>query len=227
MDNRAAKFIDALDVFPLLVHPTDTVPGLTFHPERKESVDCLFAFKGRSTDKSFIGLTASYEKALLYFAPLPELWVRALPRLWPGPLSIIWKAAASCPQILMAQDHTVALRVPRLKSEDAWLYEVLQHISFPLPTTSVNFSGEAPKRTWQEAVQLVAHDQNIFVPEKSSSLDTKEGKNDLASGQGRPSTLIKINDDGSYALLREGLVSRQQLDEMLRLTLNEKSEEER
>ena len=204
LQRDATDFIEHLETLHLCLHPTDSLPGIAFDPRRQEALARLISFKGRSPDKSFIGLVATCDKAFEFMAPLPGVWQKVLSRLWPAPLSVVFKASNYCPAALIATDGTVALRVPRLVSRDAWFKKVLETIDFPLPTTSVNTSGNPPLYHWDEAIALVRGHEGIFVP---SCCETQTRATPPSGGDIQPSTLIRLREDGNFDLLRRGLVA--------------------
>ena len=213
--SAAQEFIYELESLRLCLHPTDTLPGLAFDPRRDEALKRLLMFKGRSREKSFIGLVGSSQRALDFYAPLPLIWQQALGLLWPGPLSVIYEAADACPPALVAEDGSVALRVPCLAPQDAWFYSVLAGIDYPLPTTSVNLSGEPPCHLWHEAIALVATCQEIYVPPPCAAKGRMETDGGEDASRGQPSTLIKVTSDGGFVLLRRGLVEEKSINAAL------------
>ena len=209
LERSAEEFIQQLESIKLCLHPTDSIPGLAFDPRHDSALSLLLNFKKRSNEKSFIGLVANQKKALDYFAPsLPIMWQKALEVLWPAPLSVIYQAASLCPKSLVAADGSIALRVPRLAPEDTWFYTVLNTIDYPLPTTSVNHSGEQPRPDWKNAIALVEDFQEIYVPPiyRTNQMSQKTSDDHMLAQVSRPSTLIKIKTDGNFEILRPGLV---------------------
>lgn len=195
--NRMAQaFLEAWGAGRACLHPTDTIPGLTFDPRRDEGRIAVSDFKGRPDTKPYLGLLNSFEKAQKYFVPLPPAWHSALQRLWPGPLSVVWQASQLAPPSMVSADGTIGLRVPALHELPAWFRAVLDELDVPLPTTSVNLSGKLPANRWDHAVRVLRSAPAIFVPEEP-----------VDAAVGRPSTLIRIVGDGSCNVLRQGAMS--------------------
>ncbi|MHA0110964.1 Sua5/YciO/YrdC/YwlC family protein, partial [Klebsiella pneumoniae] len=88
------------------------------------------------------------------------------------------------------------LRVPLLPVEAAWLRAVLEMVDMPLPTTSVNRSGEPPLRDFTAAALLLAQTPGCFVPSWRP----------MAAGHSLPSTVIRLQAGGGYTMIREGAV---------------------
>jgi len=216
MSQRDVKeFISALNKGWVCLHPTDTIPGLTFNPGQtnaKNNVngfELVQEFKKRTVQKPFIALAGSLEKALTFWAELPIAWPEVLHEMWPASISFIWQAAEKLPAALLSNDGTIALRCPKLPDQYSWFYDVMAECPYPLPTTSINISGEAPAYTIKDAVKLLSNRKGFFI----SKLLLNDVSNLVESS---PSTLIKINRDGSCQILREGRVTVNELDKVLK-----------
>ncbi len=206
METLTQEFLASLRRGCLCLHPTDTLPGLTFDPDRAEGRQALVELKGRSdAAKPFLGLIDCVTKAHRYYLPLPSGWLRALAELWPGPLSVVWQASKEAPASLVAADGTIGLRVPELPTEAVWFRQVLVALDRPLPTTSVNRAGEPPATEFAEAGRLLANAKASFIPAWTPE----------TSSRGLPSTVIRIESSGAYTLLRQGAMTKARLDAAL------------
>ena len=189
------------------LHPTDTLPGLSFDPTQAEAWQTLLTIKQRPSEKSPIALIASIETGQQLWEALPGSWASILRDLWPSPLSVVWRARASCPPFLKASDGTCALRLPSLP--DAWMNEALLKSGVAFPTTSINRSGEAPCQTWDEAVAWVKrYAPEVFVP----ALPVRQL---VQAKPGLPSTVLRIVDARTYEILREGAVARSHIEHIV------------
>ncbi len=191
------------------LHPTDTLPGLSFDPHQSPAWDALRAVKQRPQEKSPIALVARLDQALKLWQALPGVWPQILGALWPGPLSVIWYASAECAPYLKSPDGTCALRSPLFSASCSWMQDLLERIEGGFPTTSVNRSGEAACGSWDEAVAWVQrYDPNIYVP-PGAPLASRTDKTIM------PSTLLRIVDASSYEILREGAMARSSIEKMV------------
>ncbi len=190
----SAAFVAALRAGRLCLHPTDTVPGLTFDPSQPAGKAGLGALKQRDTDRPVLGLCADVAHAMACFAPLPGDWQRWLARLRPGPLSVVWRASPTASALLVAADGTIGLRVPELPADVAWFADVLREWPEPLPTTSVNISSQPAATDWTAAAAFVSAADDGFVPELSI----------VPPSRTMPSTLIRLHEDGGFDVLRQG-----------------------
>jgi tRNA A37 threonylcarbamoyladenosine synthetase subunit TsaC/SUA5/YrdC len=166
---------------------------------QRDGLVALNRYKARDENQPFLGLVASYGAASGFWQPLPDRAARFLQNVWPLCVSVIWKAGPDVPQYLCSRSGEIGLRVPKLPEKSHWLFDVLEALPLPLPTTSVNRSGEDPASTWAEALNRVEPEE-VYIPDVEAS----ESKN-LAS------TVIRITDDGLYEVKRSGAVSVEEL----------------
>lgn len=188
------------------LHPTDTLLGLSFNPESLKGAQNFATIKSRAPDKSPISLIASWDLALRCWKPLPGSWPAVLQKLWPASLSVIWEASDRCPKAIIAPNGTCGLRLPHWKDEQRWMQDLLTHLDAPFPSSSVNLAGQPSIGDWETAVQFLkaeARDDMIFVP----ALGADQIKT-LGARASLPSTLIRIESDASWTMLREGALSR-------------------
>ena len=67
---QAEAFLGAFQQGRTCLHPTDSVPGLTFDPTSASAIENFFSVKGRG-EKGFVCLSSSLETALNFWQPLP------------------------------------------------------------------------------------------------------------------------------------------------------------
>jgi len=187
------------------VHPTDTLPGLAFDPRRAEALARLFAIKSGKSRQGFVSLVADLDSACKFWQPLPGKWRLVLEEFWPGPLSVIWAASAAAPRTLVDSTGGLALRVPALAEGSQWLRDFLASADFPLPSTSVNRSGEQPVRSWDDARRFACEYAGTFAPDVEA----------VDAGAGQPSTLIRITDATSFVCVRAGALDPEKIGKRL------------
>ena len=93
---------------------------------------------------------------------------------------------------MVRDDGSISLRFPKLLDEHKWLYEVISEIDFPLPTTSINESGEPAVASWEGAKEFSdANEQviNLLEPYEVSSSS--------------PSTIVRIIGS-KFEIIRQG-----------------------
>jgi L-threonylcarbamoyladenylate synthase len=182
------------------VFPADTLYGLACDPSRADAVDRIHTMKGRDEGKS---------SAVMFFAPLAMREILsalgprtrdALGALLPGPVTAV----------VANPDH----RYPLACREDPDSLG-LRLIEGPLAgarsaifQTSANLSGEpAPSR---------------FVDVDPALLDEVDLAIDGGELGGAPSTVVdltSLDEDGTWEVLREGALARDELDRRLAAAL--------
>ena len=185
------------------LHPTDTVPGLSFNPHQTRAEESFIALKGRTPGKSPISLIASWEVASRCWRPLPGRWEEILRDLWPSPLSVVWQASAKCPTPLIAADGTACLRMPEWTQDSAWMHTLLVRLNSPFPSSSVNLSGNPGLNDWNAALAFLKDKDNVYAPRL-----TPRQIESYAERPQKPSTVIRIEEDGSWDIVREGMLTR-------------------
>lgn len=195
------RFLHSLASGGVCLHPTDTIPGLTFDPSNILGLKKVINIKQRPAQQSLVHLVGSIEQAFEFWQPLPHFWRRVLGVLWPGPISVVWKVRSSAKDEFCAIfGDTIAFRLPRLDSSAAWYSEILAKAPRPLPSSSCNVSGDMPASNWQDAVTFChRHAPDVYIP-----------KVDVADVGCLhvPSTVLKIHEDTSFEVVREGAISK-------------------
>lgn len=195
-------FLDVWTRGRLCLHPTDTLPGLSFHPDSVEGKEALLRFKERDQLKPFIGLVSDPDQAQLWWQPLSEREKLFLTLLWPDSVSVVRPSGKTAPASMCSPQGELALRCPKWPEHLLWMKDVLRESSIPFPTTSINKSGEPPATTRNEAVEMLKG-QNVFIPDYMEPSQAVKGL---------PSTVIRIHASGaSPGILREGAVSSEHI----------------
>lgn len=186
------------------LHPTDTLPGLSFNPHSALGEQNFVALKSRPLDKSPISLISSWDVAARCWKPLPGSWEEVLRHLWPSSLSVIWEASDQCPKALVAKDGSCSLRMPEWSPENSWMRRLLLRLDAPFPSSSVNRSGQPAIEDWSSALAFL-EDQGdkAYIPQLTQRQTEWHSQRPPA-----PSTLIRIAADGGWTILREGALSR-------------------
>jgi len=152
----------------IFIYPTDTIYGIGGNPFDK-SVDTRIAdIKGRNEKKQFIWLLSDIESLLNYTDIIYETHLEFLQKIWPAPVTVILNLNERTKAII--NQDTIAVRIP----QNDFCLKLLQEISRPLISTSVNRSGEAPLHQIDQIVDNYLQDVdaiffNTETTEKISS----------------------------------------------------------
>lgn len=194
----------------ICLHPTDTLPGLSFRADSENAWHSLCAIKGREPTKTSLALVDSLNTAKRYWQALPQDIEALLTRIWPDSLTLIWQASAQVSQNLIHQDGTLALRCPKLSNQNQWLATLIDDLTQPFPSTSVNSSGEKSAQTWSEALDWAENCSQLIVA-PSWECDVIVGA--------KPSTIVKVTVENTCSrlnLIREGQYSFERIQEVMK-----------
>ena len=176
----------------VIVYPTDTVWGIGCDATNAEAVAKIYALKKREDSKSMLVLLDSPAK-LDYYVDVPEaaeqlLAINECPREEAlRPLTIIYPNARHLASNLIAEDGSIGIRITREPFSQA-LCAQLKH---PIVSTSANISGEPTPKVFREISQQIIDRSDyccLFRREDESPHE--------------PSSIIKINADGTFCIIR-------------------------
>ena len=102
------------------------------------------------------------------------------------PLTIIYPKAKNLAFNLIAEDGSIAIRIPN----DSFCQKMLTHFNKPIVSTSANESGKKTPQSFDEITHNILEQVDYVV-----NLQEKEAT-------GTPSTLVKIESDGSVVIIR-------------------------
>jgi L-threonylcarbamoyladenylate synthase len=180
----------------LVCYPTDTVYGIGATASNEEAIRRLYAVKGRAPDKPLPLLIAEPVDARRY-AEITPVAHKLMSRFWPGPLTIVMRKANGLRSRALSGQNTVGLRVP----DNDVPRGLVRMLGEPLTGTSANRSGSRPPVSAAEVA---------FSLGEMVSLVIDGGR---APGEVE-STVVDVSG-GAPAIVREGAVSREELEEAL------------
>lgn len=135
-----ARTVEVVQSGAVVIFPTDTVYGAGVAARTGFAPQALFELKGRDPDKAIPLLVADASALERYGEELPAFAFKLACEHWPGALTLIVRASALVPLAFVAQNGSVALRVPAHPIARA----LLVALGSPLATTSANRQGDEP-----------------------------------------------------------------------------------
>lgn len=187
----------------IIVYPTDTVWGIGCDATNAEAVKRIYALKQREDSKSMIVLLDSPAKLNYYVADIPDAAWALLEAVnndemsarqdelndeMMKPLTIIYPGARNMAPNVIAEDGSIGIRITNEPFSKA-LCEQLRH---PLVSTSANISGH-PTAHWFAEIEQAILDGADYVCRFRREDDTAY----------EPSSIIKLNADGTFRIIRE------------------------
>lgn len=167
------------------VIPTDTIYGIVGSALNPETVEEIYKLRRRVTGKPFIILIFSIDDLERFGIHITAKQRDFLEKNWPNPVSVVLPCPGEKWKYLHRSTNSLAFRIPK----DDGLLKLLKETG-PLVAPSANFEGEKPFQTIKEARKYFGDDVDFYV--------------DGGILKSKPSTLLKLNDDGSYIILRQG-----------------------
>lgn len=170
----------------IILYPTDTVWGIGCDATNTIAVDKIFTVKSRAEAKSMIILIDHIDNLSFYIEKVPDITADLLASI-DNPVTIIYSNARRLAPNVIAQDGTIAIRIVK----DDFCIELIRRFGKPIVSTSANISGfEAPAVFSQIAGEI-----------KSSVDYIVSYKQDYYT-RSKPSTIIRLRDDGMYTIIR-------------------------
>lgn len=165
--------------------PTETVYGIAALAENKNTIDRIYAIKGRDFDKPLAVCIRDLKDAKK-LAKFDETASRLAHKFWPGPLTLVLPAADKTLDARCYQGDTIALRCPDIEWRESF--------TAPLALTSANRSGEPAAITAQTDLEVDA----VF--------DAGPSRDKV------PSTILLL-ENGKIKCLRAGALKAESLSE--------------
>lgn len=187
----------------IIVYPTDTVWGIGCDATNVEAVKRIYALKQREDSKSMLVLLDSAAK-LNYYVDVPEAAEMLLEATPPQPspqgreidpcedeakpLTIIYPNARHLAQNLIAEDGSIGIRI----TSEPFSQALCAQLKRPIVSTSANISGHPSARFFHEIEQAILEGADYVC------LFRREDETPH-----QPSTIIKINVDNSFKIIRQ------------------------
>lgn len=179
----------ALRAGALVLLPTETVYGVACRADDPAALERLRALKGDRQAKPFARLIPDAAAAEAAGCDLPGPARRLADRFWPGPLTVVLERP---------DGETIGFRVPGI----GFVRRVLARAEVPVVATSANRSNEAPPASYADAFAAVGGQVDLAVDGGAAPL-------------GVASTVVRATADGAVEILREGFLTRENLEAAL------------
>lgn len=180
-----SKIISLIKDGKIGIMPTDTIYGIVGSALIPDTVEQIYKLRKRATDKPMIILISGLNDLQYFTIKLTDKQKKFLEKIWPNPVSVILPCESKKFNYLHRGKNSLAFRIPK----DQWLISLLKKTG-PLVAPSANFEGEKPSETIKEA-------EKYFGEKVAFYLDEGEIKS-------KASTLVQLNEDGTFIVLRKG-----------------------
>ncbi|MFQ5627245.1 MAG: L-threonylcarbamoyladenylate synthase [bacterium] len=188
--------VDCLKRNGVLLIPTETLYGLAANALSEVAVKRIYVLK-RRTISSPLPLICCSTQQVAEFCQLNGMAQEIAENFWPGPLTLVLQARPKLPGHVVADDGTVAVRVP----SNTFCRDIAEALQAPITATSANLSGEKPAQKIREITPSIIEGVDL-------AFDGGVCTTDL------PSTIAKITGN-DIELLRRGSISLQEIHERI------------
>ena len=186
----------------IIAYPTDTVWGIGCDATNAEAVKRIYALKRREDSKSMLVLLDSAAK-LDYYVDVPEAAEMLLTTTSPHPspeerefddgqegkpLTIIYPNARHLAGNLVAEDGSIGIRI----SSEPFSKALCAQLKHPIVSTSANISGHPTARFFHEIEAEILDGVDYVCRFRRDDETPRE-----------PSSIIKVNTDNSFIIIRQ------------------------
>lgn len=188
----------------VVIFPTDTVYGIGCDPTISDAVLKLFQIKKRPIEK-FLPILTSDTNQILKLAEITGQAKVLMNHFWPGQLTLVMKLKEDhniSKYVFNSSTNTVALRIP---SHLCTLRLINLTKNKLLVGTSANISGHPP-------INDVADIDRNALTGYDAVVDG--GK---MNDSNKVSTIVDVSDSKEYKIIREGVISKEKINDILKI----------
>lgn len=186
LENDIENCLAVLRSGGLILYPTDTVWGIGCDATNEEAVERVFNLKERPAEKSMIILLTD-EKEIPNYVDHPNPLVYDYIKGIHKPTTMIYKGGKNLAKNLLGPNDSVAVRLVN----EPFCQKLIKKFGKPLVSTSPNVSGFPTPMVYNDIDIRIKKGVDYIVQHRQD-----EDK------PGEPSTIIRVNTDGSYDIVR-------------------------
>jgi len=169
----------------LILYPTDTVWGIGCDASNPEAVEKIFKLKKRHDSKALICLVADDRMLKKYVKKVPEVAYDIID-IPEQAITIIYDEPQNLAKNLIAEDNTIAIRIPN----DEFCFQLLRKFNGAIVSTSANISGQETPKSFKEISDEILKGVDYIVNLHHEKIMAK------------PSSIIKLSSDGKVKVIR-------------------------
>ena len=179
--------------------PTDTIYALSCDATNIEAIQEIYKIKQRALDKTLPMFMSNIKMANLY-ADFYKKELSLADKFWPGALTLVSRIKNTHKNLpnLLKNNQKIAIRVPKNKL----IQSICQSINKPIIATSANISNQKNINSLDEIIKEFQNKVNLIIKDNIELSD-----NCLTA-----STIIEFTNNEKYRILREGVISKKELD---------------
>ena len=180
------KTVAVLQSGGIILYPTDTIWGIGCDATRQDAVEKIFQLKQNRDSKSMLILLG--QEALLprYVQSVPDIAWQLL-EVADKPLTLIYPGGKNVAPNLIADDGSVGIRIVK----NPFCEALLSRFRKPIVSTSANLHGLPAPASF-----------SAIAPEIITGVDYAVDWHREAKGSGTASSIMKIELNGSFRIIR-------------------------
>jgi L-threonylcarbamoyladenylate synthase len=184
--NDIEACLKALNAGGIILYPTDTVWGIGCDATNENAVAKIYALKNRNEEKSMIILIAD-EADIVNYTNQEQLTIFDYIKGIVKPVTVIYQEAKNLAKNVINKDGSIGIRVVR----DEFCRDLIRAFGKPIVSTSSNVSGYPPPPFFSD-IDIKIKDGVDYIVQHRQDDETP----------GSPSTVIKLNEDDSFVIIR-------------------------
>ena len=186
MNGEINKALQTLKEGGLILYPTDTVWGIGCDATNTEAVNKIYKLKQRIDSKALICLVADDRMLKKYVKNIPAVALNIID-VTDKPTTIIYDDAQNLASNLIAEDGTIAIRIP----DDEFCFQLCRRLNGAIVSTSANISGFPTPNSFKEIQPAILKGVDYVVNLQREKICSK------------PSSIIKLSNSGVVKIIRE------------------------
>lgn len=186
MEEDIKKCIEVLRSGGLILYPTDTIWGIGCDATNPEAVKKVYRLKKRDDSKALIVLLDSPDHIDHYIVDVPPM-ARELIDVAVNPLTIIYEGAYNVAPNLLGEGDSLGIRLPH----ELFSQRLCERYGKPVVSTSANISGKPSPAVFSQIDKEIVNAVDYVVKYRQDDESVS-----------KPSNIIKLNNDGTFKILR-------------------------
>ncbi len=170
----------------LILYPTDTVWAIGCDASNPEAVKKVYVLKKRDHNKALTCLVSDESMLKRFVKQIPAAALSII-EISDKPTTIVYDEAKNLAQNLIADDGTIAIRIP----DDDFCYWLARKLNGPIVSTSANVSNQPTPKSFKEIAPEVLKGVDYVVNLHHEKICSK------------PSSMIKLSNHGIVKIIRE------------------------
>ena len=196
INNTIEELATQVNTGNIICFKTDTIWGFSAKSTDYKAIKNLYKIKNRKPDKPFIFLIKEKQNLSEIVENINEIEQKLINAFWPGPLTIIFNAKKDLDILKPYKENkTIALRMPK----DERCQKLLSKLTYPLPSTSVNYEGQEPLNIFEDIIKTFK-DENFAILKQNNNIKNKEVS----------STIVRVINN-NVEVLREGEIKKEKI----------------